>query len=51
VGFRVWANQIVQQYTIKGWVMGVERLKEGGTVLTEKYFPGGRRTATLPWTS
>ncbi|MDR2819642.1 MAG: virulence RhuM family protein [Desulfovibrio sp.] len=51
VRFRVWANQIVQQYTIKGWVMDGERLKEDGTVLTEKYFPGGRRAATLPWTS
>ena len=38
VRFRVWANQIVEQYTIKGWVMDAERLKEGGTVLTKKYF-------------
>ncbi|NLC33108.1 MAG: virulence RhuM family protein [Clostridiales bacterium] len=38
VRFRVWANQIVKQYTIKGWVMDEERLKSGGTVLTEKYF-------------
>jgi hypothetical protein len=37
VRFRVWANQIVQQYTIKGWVIDVERHKNGGT-LTEKYF-------------
>jgi hypothetical protein len=38
VRFRVWANQIVEQYTIKGWVMDVERLKNNGTVLTQKYF-------------
>ena len=37
VRFRVWANQIVQQYTIKGWVIDVERHKNGGT-LTEQYF-------------
>jgi hypothetical protein len=30
VRFRVWANQIVEQYTIKGWVMDSERLKNGG---------------------
>ena len=38
VRFRVWANQIVEQYTIKGWAMDEERLKHGGTVLTKKYF-------------
>ena len=38
VRFRVWANQIVEQYTIKGWAMDEERLKNGGSVLTEKYF-------------
>ena len=38
VRFRVWANQIVQQYTIKGWVMDSDRLKSGGSILTEKYF-------------
>ncbi len=38
VRFRVWANQIVEQYTIKGFAMDDERLKNGGTVLTEKYF-------------
>ena len=38
VRFRVWANQIVEQYTIKGWAMEEERLKNGGTVLTKKYF-------------
>lgn len=38
VQFRKWANAIVMDYTIKGWVMDEERLKNGGTVLTEKYF-------------
>ena len=38
VRFRVWANQIVEQYTIKGWAMDEERLKNGGTVLPKKYF-------------
>jgi len=38
VQFRKWANGIVKDYTIKGWVMDEERLKNGGTVLTEKYF-------------
>ena len=30
VQFRKWANQIVKDYTIKGWVMDDERLKNGG---------------------
>lgn len=38
VQFRKWANGIVKDYTIKGWVMDEERLKNGGSVLTEKYF-------------
>lgn len=38
VQFRKWANQIVKEYTIKGWVIDDERLKNGGSVLTEKYF-------------
>lgn len=38
VQFRKWANQIVKDYTIKGWVMDDERLKNGGSVLTTKYF-------------
>ena len=38
VQFRKWANTIVKDYTIKGWVMDDERLKNGGTVLTEKNF-------------
>lgn len=38
VQFRKWANEIVKTYTIKGWVMDDERLKNGGFVLTQKYF-------------
>ena len=36
--FRKWANGIVKDYTIKGWVVDDERLKNGGSVLTTKYF-------------
>lgn len=38
VQFRKWANQIVKDYTIQGWVMDNDRLKNGGTVLTKEYF-------------
>jgi len=38
VQFRKWANQIVKDYTIKGWVMDEERLKNGGSILTVEYF-------------
>lgn len=38
VQFRKWANSIVKDYTIQGWVMDDERLKNGGTVLTNEYF-------------
>ena len=37
VQFRKWVNQIATQYTIRGWVMDDERLKQG-TYLTDKYF-------------
>ena len=37
VQFRKWVNQIASQYTIRGWVMDDERLKQG-TYLTDKYF-------------
>jgi len=37
VQFRKWVNTIAKEYTIKGWVMDVERLKRG-TLLTDKYF-------------
>ena len=38
VQFRKWTNGIVKDYTIKGWVMDDERLKNGGSVLTTEYF-------------
>ncbi|MBE5932742.1 MAG: cell filamentation protein Fic [Lachnospiraceae bacterium] len=38
VQFRKWANGIVKDYTIKGWVMDDERLKNGGSILTVEYF-------------
>ena len=38
VRFRKWANGIVKNYTIKGWVIDDERLKNGGSVLTKEYF-------------
>jgi hypothetical protein len=38
VQFRKWANRIVKDYTIQGWVMDEERLKAGGSVLTVDYF-------------
>jgi hypothetical protein len=38
VQFRKWASQIVKDYTIQGWVMDAERLKSGGSVLTDEFF-------------
>ena len=38
VQFRKWANTIVKDYTIQGWVMDEERLKKGGSILTKEYF-------------
>jgi hypothetical protein len=38
VQFRKWANQIVKDYTIQGWVMDTERFKSGGSVLTDEFF-------------
>jgi len=38
VQFSKWANNIVKEYTIQGWAMDVERLKNFGTVLTIDYF-------------
>ena len=37
IAFRKWANQIVTEYTIKGWVMDDQRLKDG-TPIADKYF-------------
>jgi hypothetical protein len=38
VQFRKWARDVVKEFTIKGFVMDDERLKNGGTVLTEQFF-------------
>ena len=38
VQFRKWANKIVNEYTIKGFSMDDERLKNDGSILTKKYF-------------
>ena len=38
VQFRKWATGIIKEYTIKGFAMDDERLKNDGTVLGKKYF-------------
>ncbi len=38
VQFRKWAGSIIKEFTIKGFAMDDERLKQGGTVLTKQYF-------------
>ena len=38
VQFRKWATGIIEQYTIKAYVMDDERIKSGGSILTEQYF-------------
>ena len=38
VQFRKWANGIVKDYTIQGWAMDSDRLKNGDSVLTQEYF-------------
>lgn len=36
--FRRWATHFVQEFTIKGFAMDDERLKNDGTILGKKYF-------------
>lgn len=38
VQFRKWANHIIEEFTVKGFAMDDERLKNFGTVLTKDYF-------------
>lgn len=38
VQFRKWANNIVNEFTIKGYSLDDERLKNNGSILTQKYF-------------
>jgi hypothetical protein len=38
VQFRKWATTIIEEFTIKGYTMDDERLKSGGSILTNQYF-------------
>ena len=38
VQFRKWATGIIEQFTIKGFAMDDERLKNDGSILAKKYF-------------
>ena len=38
VQFRKWATNVIEQFTIKAYVMDDERIKAGGSVLTDQYF-------------
>ena len=38
VQFRKWVNQIAKDYTIKGWALDSDTLKNGGSILTKDYF-------------
>ncbi|MBK1684866.1 virulence RhuM family protein [Rhodoferax fermentans] len=38
VQFRKWATGIIESFTVKGFAMDDERLKRGGSVLTQQYF-------------
>ena len=38
VQFRKWATVIIKEYAVKAYAMDDERIKQGGSVLTEQYF-------------
>jgi len=38
VQFRKWATTVIQEFTIKGFTMDDERLKNGGSILANQYF-------------
>lgn len=38
VQFRKWATQVLEEFTVKGFAMDDERLKRGGSILSDKYF-------------
>ncbi|MGE6608298.1 virulence RhuM family protein [Halomonas sp. NPDC076908] len=38
VQFRKWATTIIEEFTIKGFTMDDERLKSGGSILSDQYF-------------
>ena len=38
VQFRKWATLVIEEFTIKGYTMDDERLKNGGSILSDQYF-------------
>ncbi len=38
VQFRKWATSVIEEFTIKGYTMDDERLKSGGSILSDQYF-------------
>ena len=38
VQFRKWATGVIEEFTIKAYVMDDERIKNGGSILTDQYF-------------
>ena len=38
VQFRKWATTVLEEFTLKGYAMDDERLKSGGSILTDQYF-------------
>jgi hypothetical protein len=38
VQFRKWATDVIKEFTIKAYVMDDERIKNGGSILSEQYF-------------
>ena len=38
IPFRKWVNEIVKEYTIKGFSMDDESFKNSGSILTKEYF-------------
>ena len=38
VQFRKWATGIIEEFTIKAYAMNDERIKSGGSILTDQYF-------------
>jgi hypothetical protein len=45
VQFRKWVTRVVEEFTIKGFAMDDERMKRGGSVLSDRYFTGTRSFA------
>ena len=46
VQFRKWATNIIEQFTIRACVMDDDRIKAGGSVLTDQYFEEQLMTGT-----